>query len=74
MVYLTEHINRRKAQAAAFGNAGIKHVQTFINVYTGLNTDKTRFWHWHLNGWFITYPTKLLVESDINMRIFTSCG
>ena len=43
MVCITEPINRRKAQAAAFGNAGNKHVQTLINVYTGLNTDKTRF-------------------------------
>jgi hypothetical protein len=43
MVYLTEHINRRKAQAAAFGNAGNKHVQTFINVYKRLNKDKPVF-------------------------------
>jgi hypothetical protein len=44
MVCITEPINRRKAQAAAFGNAGNKHVQTLISVYKRLNPVKTSFW------------------------------
>ncbi len=71
MVYLTNRMNVNKPQSAGSDNAHNKHVQTFINVYKRLNTDKTSFWLRHLNCWFITYPTKLLVESDTNMRIFT---
>jgi hypothetical protein len=50
---------------------GRNWVQSFINIFKQSNTDKTSFWHNEANSWFITHPTKLLLEGEIKLLIFS---